>query len=612
VVPERGEDVSVPAQLEIGSTFAGYRIEGEIGRGGMGVVYRVHDPELERTIAVKLVAPGRAQDEAFRKRFLRESKLAASLGHPHILPIHAAGEAGGSLYIAMRYVGGGDLRALLAREGKLGPERALTVVGEVAGALDAAHRRGLVHRDVKPANMLLDEDGHAYLADFGLTKQRAEGSGVTHTGQLLGTLDYIAPEQIRGQELDGRSDQYALACVLYECLAGRPPFRGAIEAEVLWAHMQEEPPPLRDYPALEPVLARGLAKDKEERYASCAELVQDARSALGLEAPVLRKPLVPLALLRHGRALFLAGALILAGGVVAAVISIVVGSGSSLILAPPNSLAVIDPATNRVVRAIPVGDTPTSVALGEGAVWVLNANGESVSKIDSRSRTVLATFPAGTAPTDLAVGDGALWVATSSFRLLKIDPASKTATSIRLPRSPNPLQQASASWVAAAGRMVWATGAATALRVAPSRLPVVFPNVNCCGGIAIGGGRVWIADDTALRGLNAGTGQTVIRVPLRFAGGQVAFGAPYIWVAEPRGRQVWAIDPRTGKLGGSVSVGIHPDGIAIANGAVWVASADGTVSRIDPTSLQVVKQIKVGGTPAGIAAGNGAVWVAVD
>src|SRR5262249_41746808 len=173
------------------------------------------------------------------------------------------------------------LKSLLAEEGTVRPERAFRICGQVAEALDAAHEKGLVHRDVKPGNVLLDERGHAYLSDFGLSKQ--VGGASTRSGQLVGTLDYLAPEQIRGEELDDRGDEYALACVLYECLSGQPPFRRQTEAEVLWAHMQEEPPALGDFPELQPVLAKGLAKAKEERYSGCAELVEAAGAALGFE-----------------------------------------------------------------------------------------------------------------------------------------------------------------------------------------------------------------------------------------------------------------------------------------------------------------------------------------
>ena len=207
--------------LASGETFAGYRIEAVVGRGGMGVVYRATDLRLERPVALKLVAPELAEDEVFRRRFLREPKLAAALDHPNVVPIYEAGEHEGRLYLAMRFVDGSDLRMLLRQDSGLPAERALATLEQVASALDAAHRRDLVHRDVKPANVLVDEDGHAYLTDFGVTKQL--GGDSTDTGQIVGTLDYLAPEQIRGDGVDGRADQYALACVVYECVAGAPP-----------------------------------------------------------------------------------------------------------------------------------------------------------------------------------------------------------------------------------------------------------------------------------------------------------------------------------------------------------------------------------------------------
>jgi class 3 adenylate cyclase len=261
-----------------GATFAGYRVESLVGRGGMGVVYRATDLSLERPVALKLIAPELAQDERFRARFLREPRLAASLDHPNVVPIYQAGEHRGQLYLAMRFVAGSDLASVVERHGTLMPERALAILAQIAGALDAAHRRGLVHRDVKPANVLLDEEEHAYLTDFGITKQL---SGVsTDTGRVMGTLDYLAPEQIRGEKVDGRADCYALACVLYECLAGAPPFRRESEAQTMWAHIQEEPAALAGYQALDPVLLTGLAKDRDDRYSSCSALVAATQRAL--------------------------------------------------------------------------------------------------------------------------------------------------------------------------------------------------------------------------------------------------------------------------------------------------------------------------------------------
>src|SRR5919106_3763841 len=201
------------ATFSPGTSFAGYRVDSLVGRGGMGVVYRATDLSLGRPVALKLIAPELAEDESFRARFLREPKLAASLDHPNVIPIYEAGEHDGQLYLAMRFVEGSDLRTLLEREGKLSPKRTLAILAQVAGAIDAAHRRALLHRDMNPADVLLDEEGHAYLTDFGITKQL--GGASTDTGRLVGTLDYLAPEQIRGDLIDGRTDVYALGCVLY-------------------------------------------------------------------------------------------------------------------------------------------------------------------------------------------------------------------------------------------------------------------------------------------------------------------------------------------------------------------------------------------------------------
>ena len=280
--------MSVETDPRIGATLAGYRIETLLGRGGMSVVYRAEHLRLGRKVALKLLAPQLAEDERFRERFLRESRIAAALDHPNIVPIYDADEAGGVLFIAMRYVEGIDLRGFLQREGRLEPKRALAFLAQLGSALDAAHAQGLVHRDVKPGNVLLAGE-HCYLADFGLTKLVSSVSGLTATGQLVGTLDYLAPEQISGNPVDRRADLYSLACLLYECLTGAPPFRRESEAALLWAHVQEPPPPLGQADPklrpLEPVLARALAKSPEERYQSGAELTEAAEAALAGRAP---------------------------------------------------------------------------------------------------------------------------------------------------------------------------------------------------------------------------------------------------------------------------------------------------------------------------------------
>src|SRR5215831_14215523 len=224
----------------IGSDLLGYRLEELIGRGGMGVVFRALDLRLKRNVALKLLAPELASDERFRERFLRESELAASLDHPNVIPVYDAGEADDRLFIAMRYVEGGDLRDIL-RAGPLDPESALEFCSQVAEALDAAHQRGLVHRDVKPSNVLLDERKHVYLADFGLTRRIAGGDALGGDARSLGTIDYIAPEQLRGEEVDGRADLYSLGCLLYECLTGVPPFGRSSDLAVAFAQLEDEP-----------------------------------------------------------------------------------------------------------------------------------------------------------------------------------------------------------------------------------------------------------------------------------------------------------------------------------------------------------------------------------
>ena len=247
---------------------AGYVLEEQVGEGGMAVVFRARDERLGRVVAVKVLAPGLAGNAEFRARFLRESRMAAAVDDPHIIPVFEAGEAGGVLFLAMRYVPGSDVRTLVRRQGPLPAGRAAAIISAVASALDAAHAAGLVHRDVKPANMLLDaragRPDHVYLSDFGLSKAMA-AAGLTGTGQFLGTLDYMSPEQLEGREVDGRADQYALACAAFELLAGVPPFHREEAMAVMHAQVSEPPPLLTSRrpdlpPAADPVLARALAK----------------------------------------------------------------------------------------------------------------------------------------------------------------------------------------------------------------------------------------------------------------------------------------------------------------------------------------------------------------
>jgi serine/threonine protein kinase len=286
--------------LALGTEIAGYRVESFISRGGMALVYRAHDRRLGRRVALKLLAPQLSQDERFQQRFLRELQLAASLDHPNIIPIYEAGEASGLLYVVMRYVEGSDMKQLLEREGPLDLARILSILRQVGAALDAAHARGLVHRDVKPGNILIvsgtgrEDPDHVYLTDFGLAKDSPSPSEETTSWRFIGTMDYVAPEQIGGKPVDGRTDIYSLGCVVYQALTGEPPFDRDDEAALLWAHLVERPPGVSarrpDVPhGVDAVVAKAMAKAPEDRHGSCRELVAELKAAIHGQAEV-REP----------------------------------------------------------------------------------------------------------------------------------------------------------------------------------------------------------------------------------------------------------------------------------------------------------------------------------
>jgi serine/threonine protein kinase len=319
----------VPMDRRIGTEVAGYRILGPLGRGGTSVVYRAEHVRLGRRAALKLLTPAVGHAD-FRDRFLRESQLAASLDHPSIVPVYDAGEADDLLYIAMACIDGSDLKTLLVA-GRLPPRRALRIVTQIASALDAAHARGLVHRDVKPANILVGTDDRAFLSDFGVVKELAS-NGTTRTGSFIGTSEYSAPEQIEGGDIDARTDVYSLACVLYECLTGTPPFQRASEVAVLNAHLHDPPPKLMkaapELPAaLDDVVARALSKSPLDRYPSAGEFVAAARSAVA-ERRV------------HRRRLALSVGLLLLAGAVGAALALGI---SSLVTDNPRPVAQAPP-----------------------------------------------------------------------------------------------------------------------------------------------------------------------------------------------------------------------------------------------------------------------------
>ena len=594
------------AEERIGTELAGYRIERVLGLGGMSVVYLAHDLRLKRKVALKLLAPELAEDESFRVRFLRESQLAASLDHPNVVPVYEAGEVDGLLYIAMRYVLGTDLRALLRAEGALAAERALALVAQVSSALDAAHERGLVHRDVKPSNVLLTGnpgEEHCYLADFGLSTSASDRS-VADARQIVGTIDYVAPEQIRGADVDGRADVYSLSCLLYECLVGDVPFRRASDVAVIYAHLEEPAPKASERaPALpaavDAVLERGTAKRPDERWQTCAELVEAARSALGDGA-------LPVRLRRRGRL----GISAVLGGFAAAAAALVafIAGGGGTALAASDSLVRIDLRGGQPSGGVVVGPQPTAVTVCGGSVWATTRGG-TVFQIDPKSLASHKVRVAAT-PSDVAdVGDLAAVVSGPPEQVTMIDAQfGQISGVVRVPGARVP------ATAVAFGRDVWVvnpSGSSLELFAPPYTgvsasvaLPGT-PRLVAAGEDAVwaaGGRTVWRIDPKALR--------PVAGIRLAFVPRAIAAGSGGVWLADRNGDGVVRIDPSSGRRTHRIKVGDAPTAIAIGADAVWVANgADGTVSRIDPRRNAVDKTIDVGAEPVDLVAGFDAVWV---
>jgi DNA-binding beta-propeller fold protein YncE len=595
---------------DVGTQLAGYRIDGVLGRGGMGVVYRATELALDRPVALKLIAPELAGDAAFRERFLRESRLAASIDHPGILPVYAAGEADGELYLATRFVDGTDLRALLGN-GALPPERALELIGQVADALDAAHARGLVHRDVKPGNVLVDAADHCYLCDFGLTTQLSDGE-TTATGHLAGSLDYLAPEQIRRGNVDGRTDQYALACALYQLLTGASPFRRETEAQTLWAHMQEEPPGLPSYPQLDAVLARAFAKEPGDRYETCNAFVDDARAAFGLgPSPVA----VRRRRRRVGSRLVATGAVLLVVAVAAAALALTLGSETPAV-APPNSVGVVDPATFALREAVAVGNTPTDVAASDDWVWVVNSNdgAGTISRIDARTRKRVSTFSVGGTPRTILAAFDSLWVGTSEGRVYRVEPSTDIVESTwTLPNAGKSSAfelDVGAGWLAEGRGAVWAASTRTISRIDPVTSRLEPHRSAVWGQMAYGFGSLWVMA-LELKRLSVPTMRDVGTVRLPGSSTDLVVGFGSVWVADDEGRAVLRIDPRQETVVRTYELEGSPLGVAVGRDAVWAASEDGTVARIDPDTDEVTVA-QVGGAPHDVDVGARDVWVSVD
>jgi streptogramin lyase len=620
--------VSTDTQVQIGTDFVGYRIEAPIGRGGMGVVYRAYDLRLKRTVALKLLAPQLALDDRFRARFAREAELAMSLEHPNVVPIYDGGDVDGRLYLAMRLVEGTDLRALLRAERTLEPARALKIAGQVGSALDAAHAKGLVHRDVKPSNVLLDPDEHVYLADLGLTRRLEDAGPRAAEDRSVGTPAYLAPEQIEGGPIDGRADVYSLGCLLYECLTGETPFAAHSRLALAWAHLEDEPPSASernpDLPqAIDAVIRKALAKAPDERYPSCAPLIAEAEAALGL-----REPSVP----HRGRLLLLAAAAIVAlvAAAVTAALLLRGSSGSDVSAAAvrPNTLVRIDPARNAISDVIPVGRQPAATVVGGRTVWVYSARLRQVAEIDAGTNAVVRRV-----------------------RLSGIPPYPRPL------RGPVLDADEAGTWIAGANRR----GDGLLTRILNRGGKRDYPLDVEPKGVALGEGAVWVlghgsGGDQLLR-VDPGTGRVKARTrfPASVQIDSLTVGLAAVWAVASSRRILYRIDPGSSKLDGRLELAgpagrplvrfgdiwvpvlgqyilvVDPGTLkevnflccperwlsATGNGSVWVADERaGEVVRFDGFSKQVVATIPLGSPLWGpclssIAAGAGAVWVTV-
>ncbi len=543
--------------FSIGSEAAGYRIEELIARGGMGVVYRATHLGLERPVALKVIARELVDRRGFRERFLRESRLAARLEHPAVVPIYDSREVDGELIVAMRLIKGGDLRRLIDREGPLPPHLALNYLAQVADALDAAHAAGIVHRDVKPHNILIDGD-RAYLSDFGLAKAVDE-SGAASSASVVGTAQYMSPEQWRGDSIGPAADVYSLGCVLYETITGVAPFQRE-EAET--------PPEMPQ--GVDEVIRRAVAKDPAARYPTAGALISTARAAEGSEVrptAVLsrdrsERTTVPSRSQRFwglgGRSVawFASGAVVFVLAMVAAALFLLLGDDGPEVSEP-----------------IEVGTPPLRIAAGAKAVWVSSERDGTLTRLDPETGEVVGK-PRRLGRGIAGVAIGGNWTWTTNPRrgeLLRLDPRT--------------------------GRV---------LKTVPVR--------GAPGPIALGGQRVWLADEGG-RGISAvnaeGAGLFRSGLPPQAPGLRLAWGAHGLWVAIADAASIRRVDPASLLAGEPIRVGNGPAGVTVAGGYVWVAnSRSGTVSKVDPTLRDVVASIEVGGHPGGIDGGTSAVWVA--
>ena len=657
MIAEAGDSVArcvspIDTELQAGDVFAGHRITGLAGRGGMGVVYRAEQLDLERPVALKLIATPLARDEDFRERFVRESRAAAAIDHPNVIPVYSAGEEDGRLFLAMRYVDGEDLRTRVQRGGPLSPHDAAAVIAQVAGALDAAHARGLIHRDIKPANVLLDGD-HAYLTDFGLTKRLSGETTMTGSGRWVGTLGYIAPEQIRGVPVDARADVYALGCLLFYILTGVAPYRRDSDEATLYAHLNDPAPDPRALETgvpdgLAAVVERALAKDPDDRFPSAGDLGRAALAAVGDAPPPPPERVVARGAAAPGGAAdeetavpasvtptevlparrrtparprsWLAPILSLAAGAAIVVVTVLLmnGGGGSGSAPTTTTTAPTGTGTARAGKAVPVDPRPNAIAYARGRVWVTSVRTGRLIGLpadgDGPRRTIRLPWSSGT--TSVASGFGSLWVTNGQqSRLVRIDPVSGKVQGDRL------LGSGETVVVATGEGAVWVGRRAIKSTDPPSSIVKVSPTTGATqiiqfgqegiSDIAVGGGYVWVPNRrrNRLSRIDPSSGK---RRSTTIGLGQhrVAFGMNQVWVTNfDDGTVSQNNRSLTNRINDPLEVR-GPLGIAVSKDTVWVASnLDDTVVRLDREGRPVGAPIPVGRNPFAITAHGTSAWV---
>jgi serine/threonine-protein kinase len=638
----------VSSDPRIGTELAGYRIEAVLGRGGMSVVYLAADLDLERKVALKFLAPELAEQAGFRERFIRESRLAASIDHPNVIPVYEAGETNGVLFIAMRYVRGTDLQRVLEEEGTLAPDRVVSIVDQVGGALDAAHEEGLVHRDVKPANVLLTASGeggakeHVYLSDFGVTKRRLSAGGLTATGQLIGTVDYVAPEQIEGKEVDGRADVYSLGCMAFECLTGQKPFARDSDVAVLYAHMQNPPPPATavrsELPLLvDDVLSGAMAKSPADRPLSAGAFSRQLAEALdrrGREA-------APRAVSRRIRGLrwpaLAAAVVVLIAGVAFALTRPSGGGGGPPGPTGPTTISGnlvrvdLETATVTAGISVPPGSQSSgasgSVAVGGNFAWVAARTG--LIKVNEAGSVVGTLTEVPCLFATVAAGEDGVWVASpaqAGDRVFHVDPTTNNIVAeiptppfvagINLPGNP----------IAVSANAVWVTDVLNnhLLRIDP-RTDRIIARIQLPAyptGVAAAEDAVWIRSNEVIASLiriDPATNRVVDQITLPGGADGVAIGSGSVWVTDATNDSLVKIDTRTNSISRTIEVGGSPQGVVVdQDGNVWVSnSGDETISKVNGISGEIEATIPVpsargGGTASprkGLAVGLGSLWV---